>query len=135
MTKARKLKICDWSLLIATLLMLASSVQLEAFLPAVRWVWVHIALGCAFFALIVWHIYLHFGWKVWFRKFRKQKSPVTRWLALFGLLTVVSAAVVMVHWVVSFAHSPIGGVHGKIGFVFLILAVGHTIKRLRFFSK
>ena len=134
MTKARKLKICDWSLLVVTLLMLASSVQLEAFLPAVRWVWVHIALGCAFFALIIWHIYLHFGWKVWFRKFRKQKSPVTRWLALFGLLTVVSAAVVMVHWAVSFAHS-IGGVHGKIGFVFLILAVGHTVKRLRFFSK
>lgn len=71
------------------------------------------SLGVCFFALIIWHIYLHFGWKVWFRKFRKQKSPVTRWLALFGLLTVVSAAVVMVHWAVSFAHSPIGGVHGK----------------------
>lgn len=135
MTKAKKLKICDWSLLVATVLMLASSIQLEATgSRAVGWVWLHIAIGCLFFANIVWHVYLHFGWKSWLHKFRKQKSFITRWLAVFALLTIISAIIAFAHWFGSWAHSSLGGVHGKIGFVFTAIALGHTIKRIKFFK-
>lgn len=64
MTKATKFKICDWLLLVATVVMLASSIQLEATGScAVIWVWLHIIIGCLFFASIIWHLYLHLGWK------------------------------------------------------------------------
>lgn len=54
MTKAKKLKICDWLLLVATVVMLASSIQLEATGScAVIWVWLHIIIGCLFFASII----------------------------------------------------------------------------------
>lgn len=50
MTKAKKLKLCDWVLLVATVMMLASSIQLEATgSRAVTWVWLHIIIGCLFF--------------------------------------------------------------------------------------
>lgn len=72
MTKAKKLKICDWLLVVATVVMLTSSIQLEATVSrAVIWVWLHIIIGCLFFASIIWHLYLHFGWKSWFQKLRK----------------------------------------------------------------
>lgn len=135
MTKAKKLKICDWLLLVATVVMLASSIQLEATGNcAVIWVWLHIIIGCLFFASIIWHLYLHFGWKSWIQKLRKQKSPATRWLAFFALLTIISALIAIFHWFGSYIHSPIGGLHGKIGFIFIAIAIGHTVKRIKFFK-
>lgn len=82
---------------------------------------------------VVWHLYLHFGWKAWFQKLRKQVSPVTRSLAIFTLLTIISAVVAFIHWVDSFTHSALGGIHGKIGLAFLIPTIGHTIKRIGFY--
>lgn len=135
MIKAKKLKICDWLLLVATVVMLASSIQLEATgSRAVVWVCLHIIVGCLFFANIIWHLYLHFGWKLWLQRLRKQKSPVTRLLAVFGLLTLISAIVASAHWIGSWTHSSLGGVHGKIGFVFVAIAIGHTAKRIKFFK-
>ena len=135
MTKAKKLKICDWSLLVATIAMLASSIQLEATgSRAIVWVWLHIIIGCLFFANIIWHLYLHFGWKSWLQKFRKQKSFITRWLAVFAFLTIISAIVASAHWIGSWTHSSLGGVHGKIGFIFIAIAIGHTVKRINFFK-
>lgn len=136
MTKAKKLKLCDWVLLVATVMMLASSIQLEATgSRAVTWVWLHIIIGCLFFTGITWHLYLHFGKKSWLQKFRKQKSPATRWLAIFAVLTIISALVAFFHWAGSHIHSPIGGLHGKIGFIFLAIAIGHTVRRIKFFQK
>lgn len=135
MIKAKKLKICDWLLLVATVVMLVSSIQLEATgSRAAIWVCLHIIIGCLFFASIIWHLYLHFGWKSWLRKFRKQKSFITRWLAVFGLLTLISAIVASAHWIGSWTHSSLGGVHGKIGFIFIAIAIGHTVKRIKFFK-
>lgn len=135
MRKITKLRICNWLLATLTLITLASSLQLEA-LPCrcPFWVWTHIAIASIFMSLIVWHIYLHFGWKSWFSRFRTQKSPVTRWLAIFGTLTLLSAAIALTHWFTDYSHSSIGGVHGKIGFIFIILTIGHTIKRIKFFK-
>lgn len=136
MTKGEKLKQCDWMLVFATTFILASGIQLEATdSRSITWVWIHVIIGCLFFANIIWHLYLHFGWKSWVQRLRKQKSPVTRCLAVFALLAIISAIVALFHWVGIYIHSPIGGIHGKIGFVFLALAIGHTVKRIKFFKQ
>ncbi len=135
MKKAKRLKICDWSLLIAMILMLASGIQLEATSSrGILFVCLHIIIGCCFFADIVWHLHLHFGWKSWIKKFSKQKSSITRWLVIFALLTIISAVVAAFHWFNSYTHSSVGGVHGKIGFIFLALAIVHTVIRIKFFK-
>lgn len=135
MTKPEKIRLCDWMLVVTTLLILASSIQSEATSGrSLPWVWIHIILGCCFFANIIWHVYLHFGWKSWIQKFVNQKSRVTKWLAVLGLLTLISGIIVFFHWTESYTHSSIGGFHGKIGFIFLALAIWHTLKRIRFFK-
>ncbi len=135
MTKAKKLKLCDWLLLVTMILMFVSSIHLEATgSRGLWWVWAHITVGLCFFSGIIGHLYFHFGWKSWAHKLRKQKSPVTRWLAVLALLTAMSAIMTFLHWADSYVHSPIGGVHGKIGFAFIVLAIGHTIKRIKFYK-
>lgn len=135
MKKAEKLRLCDWMLVFATVFILASSIQLEVTDSRnIIWVLIHIIIGSLFFANIVWHLYLHFGWKSWVQRLRKQKSPVTRWLTVFALLTLISAFIALFHWIGTYTHSPIGGIHGKIGFVFLIIVIGHTAKRIKFFK-
>ncbi len=136
MTKKYKLRLCDWTLAVLMISILASGIQLEVIdSRSVAWVWIHVIIGCLFFADIVWHLYLHFGWKSWVQRLRKQKSPVTRWLAVFALLTIISALVALFHWIGTYTHSPIGGIHGKLGFVFIALAIGHTVKRIKFFKR
>lgn len=136
MTKIEKLRLCDWMLVFATAFILASSIQLEATNSrSIIWILIHVIIGCLFFTNIVWHLYLHFDWKSWVQRLRKQKSPVTRWLAIFALLTLISALVAIFHWIGTYTHSPIGGIHGKIGFVFLALAIGHTFKRIKFLKR
>lgn len=135
MKKDEKLRLCDWMLVFATVFILASSIQLEVTdSRTIIWVLIHIIIGSLFFANIVWHLYLHFGWKSWVQRLRKQKSPVTRWLTVFALLTLISAFIALFHWIGTYTHSPIGGIHGKIGFVFLIIVIGHTAKRIKFFK-
>lgn len=65
MKKITKLRICDWSLLVTTVLMLASSIQQEGGGLGMGFVWAHIVLGVVFFLLIGWHLQLHFQWKNW----------------------------------------------------------------------
>ncbi len=131
MTKLQKMKLCDQLLMVAGLLILASGVQLEVAPDApAAWVWVHMAVGILFFAGIGWHLWLHFKWGNWASKLMKQKHVATRWLAVFLLLTLISLIVATVHWLLLPAHSAIGGVHGKIAFVFVAICAGHTIRRL-----
>lgn len=135
MSKVEKLRLCDWMLVFATTFILASSIQLEATDSRnIIWVLIHMVIGGLFFANIVWHLYFHFGWKSWIQRLRKQKSPVTRWLAIFALLTLISALVALFHWISTYTHSSVGAIHGKIGFVFIALAIGHTVKRIKFFK-
>lgn len=136
MKKKLRLKVCDTALALCLIITLVSAIQLEATgSSGTGAVWFHIMVSIVFMALVVWHLYLHFKWKEWARKLLRQKSPVTRWMTVFGLITVISAAVATAHWLTVPLHSPAGAVHGKFGFVFLILAAGHTIKRFRFFTR
>lgn len=131
MDKKTELRVCDWSLLAMTIAVLISGIQLEVTDGrALPWVWVHIVVCSLFMALIIRHIYLHFKWRNWKTGLFGQRR-LTKWMSIFGLLTSVSAIAATVHWVLSDTHTGIGGIHGKIGFVFLILIVVHTTKRIK----
>lgn len=136
MTKAEKLRLCDTLLAVSSVAILLSAIQLEATGGSTAlWVWLHAAIGALFFANVGWHLYLHFGWNSWVQRLRKQKSPATRLLAVLALLTFISTFVALFHYIGTRIHSVPGAVHGKIGFLFLLIAIGHTVKRIRFFKR
>ena len=135
MKHLEKLKICNWALLIFCLLILTSSIQLEAtgsrgLLP----VWLHVFIGLLFSLLVILHIYLHFKWCNWFARFNKLKKPVTRILWYLFLATIILCIATFIHWLISNHHSILGGVHGKIGFLMLAVGIGHILKRIKFFK-
>lgn len=135
MKKMQKLKVCNWVLLIMIIPVLVSGIELEATsgsnYASVR---CHIVIASIFLLLTVWHISLNLSWSGWFKKFSRLKSPVTRILWWLFLLTALSGIAAEIHWLATYAHSPVGAIHGKIGFAMLIVAIGHTLKRLRFFA-
>lgn len=136
MNKAQKIKICDWALLAVTPIILVSSIWLEATgSRGIVAVWLHIILGIIFFTLIGWHFYLHLGKLGWIARFKSLKSRVTKILTILAMLTLLTSIIATVHWLVSFTHSGIGGWHGKIGFLMLAIAIGHTTKRFKFFKR
>lgn len=134
MTKAKKLKICNCSLIMAGIIVLASSIQLEAIgSRGIFPVWFHIVSATLFTALVFYHIFLHFRWTDWFAKFSKLKSKVTDILWWLFLVTTVTGVIAFLMWLTASTHSHFGAVHGKIGFVMLAVALGHTLKRRKFF--
>lgn len=136
MDKKTELRVCDWSLLTMTIAVLISSIQLEVTGGrALTWVWVHVVVCSLFMALIVRHIYLHFKWRNWKTGLFGRSRRLTKWMSIFGLLTLVSAIAATLHWIFTDTHTGIGGIHGKIGLVFLILIVVHTAKRIKFFCR
>lgn len=134
MKKITKLKICNWGLLVLTIAILISGIQLEAIHSnSVISVWIHILIGILFMGMVVYHVFLHFGTNDWLTKIRKQKSRVMSimwWVTLASLVTGIAS---MVHWFATFSHAHIGGVHGKLGFLMIILSLGHICKRIKFF--
>lgn len=40
----------------------------------------------------------------------------------------------MIHWVTTFTHASIGEAHSKLGFLMMILSIGHIAKRIKFFK-
>lgn len=137
MKKITKLKICAWVLAALTVVMLASGIQLEinpAGLPL--WVWLHIVFGTAFFVLIFWHLALNRPAvrMMWRKPKINQPKKGTRWLGAFFLLTLISAVIATVHWCINPGHSTIGGIHGKIGFVFIVMVIVHTCRHSGFFG-
>ena len=136
MSKWKKLRLCDFMLLAVAVVMLASSLQLEVIAgQSMWWVWVHIVSGTLFLVLILWHLQLHFQWRNWFRLLWKQRSANMKWLTAVGILTFVTALVATAGWIASPEHSKIGAVHGKLGFLFIALAVWHTARRFRFYIR
>lgn len=141
MEKIKKLRLCDLLLMPITILVLLSSIQMEACggeglfrLPFSFWMYLHCILGTLMFVLIVEHLYLHFGKSKWLTKVKGLKRQ-TKWLCtIFAILLVISV-VAFVRIIVLTAHSPIGAVHGKIGFLFLLLCIWHTAKRWKWIKK
>ena len=129
-----KLKICDWCTLFFTIAILTSGIQLEAtHSSGLTSVWIHIITGLLFACLVTYHIYLHFGYSNWFSKIHNQKNQLTRILWWVSLITLLTGIIASVHWLATFRHAPIGGVHGKLGFLMILLSSGHIMKRIKFF--
>ena len=130
-----KLKICNWSLLIASVMMLASSIQLEATRSrSALFVGIHVFIGLIFCVLVLSHVYLHFKVSNWFLKFNKLKKTVTRILWYIFLLTIILGLATLIHWLITDNHSPLGGIHGKFGLLMFAVAIVHIVKRLYFFK-
>ena len=130
MTPAERLRVCDRTLGIVLIVMLASGIQLEATSGRYAWsVWAHIALGIILTVLSLRHIYLHYRWVNWFALFAKNKNTVTRVLWWVFLLTAVTGIIATVVWLVGHDHSPIGAIHGKIGFLMILAGIIHHKRR------
>lgn len=135
MKKITKLRICDWSLLLLTIIMIASSLQLQFTWLGMTFIWLHIAFGLAFFLLIGWHLQLHFNRRKWIPAISNQKSGVTKLLAVFCALTLITALIATIMMFITWHHSAIGSLHGYLGFAFLILLIIHIAARIRFYAK
>lgn len=132
MTASEKLKLCNRWLGCIAILMLVSGIQLEATAGKYEWfVWAHIVLGIIFTILAFYHIKLHYWSGNWFSRFAKNRNTVTRILWWVFLLTCVSGIAALVVWCNGYDHSPLGGVHGKIGFLMVLLAIIHVAKHIR----
>lgn len=136
MTKLGKLRLCDWVLLCVSAIMLGSALWLEInpFGPGV-WVWFHILLGAAMVGFIFWHLALHMASRRVNKSVAhsKRQHHCDRGLGLFCMLMIVSGIAATVAWMGTYAHSTIGGIHGKIGFIFLIFVALHVKKYRRFY--
>lgn len=143
MNKRLKLKCCNYSLLAFVLPVLATGIILECTgndagifgISFKRIVVIHIVLAAAMMALAAYHLYLHVGSKGWWQKVKKLKSHVTRLLVRIAILTAASGLISLAVWLFNPVHTTVGGIHGKIGYLFIIIAVGHTIKRWKWFSR
>lgn len=132
MNTAAKLKVCDRLLGVSLVLILASGIQLEAMGGNELTGWVHIGMGLILTALSVWHIYLHYRFTNWFSRFARNRNASTRVLWWLFILTILSGVVASVHWIASaYVHSPVGGVHGKIGFLMVLAAIVHVVRHRR----
>ena len=132
MNTARKLKICNRLLGPTLILMLVSGIRLEATAGSYAWsVWVHIVLDSLLTILSICHIYYHYRFNNWFARFAKNRNTTTRVLWWVFMLTVISGFEATAQWLVENGHSPIGGVHGKIGFLMVIVAIIHAAKHIR----
>lgn len=127
-----RLKLCNRTLGITLLLMLASGIQLEATSGRYPWsVWVHIILGILLTVLSLYHIYLHYRKSNWFTQFAKNRNASTRILWWVFLLTAVTGIGATISWLADNQHTPLGGVHGKIGFLMVIIAIIHAVRHIR----
>jgi len=142
MNKKEKLRLCDIALSAVAILVLASSIQMEMSagddfigIPFVGYMIAHVVLAIAMFILVIYHLYLHFGWKNWFAKLHKTPKKATRILSVVALIASVTGVAAFIVLMVDMHHTSLGGVHGKIGFLMIAIALGHTIKRIRFLKK
>lgn len=137
MKKITKLRVCDWSLLVFTSIMLVSGLQLEVnpYRDQI-WVCLHIIIGIFFVGFILWHLSLHHNpMQSAVRREKHHHGGKSPSLGICFLLTVLSSTIVTFHWIGTYTHSTIGGIHGKIGFLFLVAIVFHVRKNIRFYAR
>lgn len=114
------------------ILMLVSGIHLEVTEGAYEWaVWVHIGLALTLTALSIHHIFCHYKTGNWFVRFAKNRNKVTCLLWWMSLFTIASGLAATVHWLLTYTHSPLGGIHGKIGLVMALTALVHAARHIR----
>ncbi len=136
--KKRKLFVVNVVLLVLLVLALASSL-LNEFLHGAffyfcnrTWTILHVIICLAMFAFLAWHLYLNCGKaSSWWKRLRRQK-PLSKWLFWISIFTLLSGLFAMIYFFVG--HTTLGGVHGKIGFVALLLMIIHTAQRIKWYK-
>lgn len=129
MNQALKLKLCGRLLGLSLIIILVSGIQLEATSGKYGWsVWTHIIAGLLLAVLSFYHIFLHYRRTNWFARFAKNPNTSTRVLWWIFLLTLVSGLAATVIWLDGEGHTPLGGVHGKIGFLMVLVAIIHVVR-------
>lgn len=132
MNAATRLKRCNHTLCLVLILILASGIQLEVTSSQYVWsVWVHIMLGILLTVFSAYHIFLHYRRSNWFARFAKNRNVITRVLWWVYLLTAVSGIAATIIWLDGNQHSHLGAVHGKIGFLMVIIAIIHVVRNKR----
>ena len=135
MNKTTKFKMCNRWLAVIMLLIFISGLQLEVTSGMYPWsVWVHIFLGIVLSILSLYHILLHYRKSNWFARFARNRNTSTRILWWAFLLTAISGIAASFIWAGDYAHSKLGAVHGKFGFLMVIMVITHVsrhIKRLK----
>ena len=132
MKQIAKIKLCNRLFGCTLFLMLISGIQLEVTSGRnAWWVWVHIILGILLTALSLYHIFLHYRFGNWFARFAKNRNTVTRVLWWTFLLTVISGIAATIIWLIDHEHSHLGAIHGKIGFLMVVVAIAHIARHIR----
>lgn len=133
--KKKQLKICNWSLILLSVWMLASALQLEITGgESVAWVWIHIMIGIAITAFAIWHLALHYHTR-WSRLFTRQTRPKVKFMTLFLALSAITGIIATAQWMSECCHTHLGAIHGKLGFIFLLLAITHGLHYKRYYLK
>ena len=139
--KNEQLKLCNSALMVISIFMLISSIQMEALagddllgISFTTLTFIHAGIGVIMFALVAWHLYLHFGSVAWIAKLKKSPR-LTKALAIFGAVCLASGIFILAYMLKYFEHNLVGAIHGKIGFVFLALGLFHIIKHWGWIKK
>ena len=133
--KKSRLTVINSFLIVLLILTASSSLILECIggkdLPTLRSVTlvvVHIIVTLALVLLSYLHIRAHFGsLPQWRQRFGKTKRQ-NRWLLWTTVLTFLTGIVAIVTFALK-GHSSFGGIHGKIGYVALLIMFLHLIHR------
>lgn len=133
MTKREKLKVCNWGLLVVLIAVIATSVLLlghkgDAFVGA------HVASVVLLAAGVTWHLQLHFGAGNWFKKIRKVRSHVTRFLFWFALIVALSGLAALLFFLFVPRNHTASNIHGHLALLCLLIIIGHALKRRRWFA-
>ncbi|HAC21759.1 MAG TPA: hypothetical protein DCF91_06630 [Porphyromonadaceae bacterium] len=122
----------NYLLSLTALIALISSILLECihgsvFLGLVFrfWVWLHVACCSLLMLMIGYHLYIH-G--------RMRYVKATQWLTVLGAITLVTGLIATVVFCLPQGSHVVGGIHGKLGLVAMVLMVLHFRKRLRWFK-
>lgn len=137
-----KLKICNISLLAITPAVLATSIILEASHGAALlgmsfnvWVILHLVAVLVMTGLVCWHLRMNWGkLSGWAKKISGKASGASKALAILIALTVLTGFFAIPQWLIH-GHSTVGGIHGKIGFLFILVCLIHTIRHRKWFRR
>lgn len=142
MTKLKQLKIANTILLILLPLILFSSIQMEISsgdsFAGISFQWIviiHVVINIIAILCTLWHLYLHFEWKNWISKIKKLKSVNAKTIIIVTCVVFISGMISLFHLLPSWQHGTIGGIHGKFGFLFILLGIYHIIQRWKWIKK
>lgn len=138
----KKLYVVNVLLAVIAILVFASSLLIEILHGADWlgmanhfWVALHAMFGILMAVLVFAHLRLNWARvSAWLTRFKKSPNKVTKALVILSIVAFVSGFAAIFTFFTS-GHGPVGGIHGKLALVFLIIGIGHFIKRIKWYFK